>query len=83
MQCETTSVKMLPTLIQIVREVYMNEIQVSLTNSEYKSIYDAIKFCADSSYYSASDEDCKNLNTVLLKMMKAKDPDYFSNIGPW
>jgi hypothetical protein len=61
----------------------MNEIQVSLTNSEYKSIYDAIQFCAESSYYSASDEDCKNLNRVILKMMKAKDPDYFSNIGPW
>lgn len=58
-------------------------IAVNLTEEEYNSAYKAIRSCADAGSDSMWEPHYPFLNRVLLKMMKAKDPDYFSNIGPW
>ena len=57
-------------------------VEISLTEEEYESAYRAIRSCADcgSPYWESH---YRFLNRVLLKMMKAKDPDYCKNIGPW
>jgi len=60
-----------------------NNIEITLTPEEYQSAYNAIRYCAGPDVYLTSESDCRNLNRVLLKMMKSKDPDYFVGIGPW
>jgi hypothetical protein len=60
-----------------------NGIEITLTSEEYQSAYNAIRYCAEADFYLTSESDCRNLNIILLKMMKSKDPDYFVGIGPW
>lgn len=56
---------------------------IELTEEEYNSAYKAIRSCADASSSSFWESHYPFLNRVLLKMMKAKDPEYFKNVGPW
>lgn len=58
-------------------------ISIELTQQEYDSAYKAIRSCADAGSPSIWEPHYPFLNRVLLKMMKAEDPDYYKNIGPW
>lgn len=58
-------------------------ISIELTQEEYNSAYKAIRSCADASSPSVWEPHYPFLNRVLLKMMKAEDPEYYKNIGPW
>ncbi len=54
------------------------KVSIDLSEEEYFSVYEAIK-----TQSMIEDENTRNLNVVLLKMMKAKHPEYFKSIGPW
>lgn len=58
-------------------------ISIELTQQEYDSAYKAIRSCADAGSPSVWEPHYPFLNRVLLKMMKAENPEYYKNIGPW
>ena len=58
-------------------------IKIELTQEEYESAYKAIRSCADSGAPSIWKKHYCFLNRVLLEMMKAENPEYYKNIGPW
>jgi hypothetical protein len=58
-------------------------ISIELTQEEYNSTYKAIRSCADAGSPSVWEPHYPFLNRVLLKMMKAENPEYYKNIGPW
>lgn len=61
----------------------MRTISIELTEDEYNSAYKAIRSCGNEGADSYWRPHYRFLNRVLLKMIKAKDPEYCSNIGPW
>ena len=61
----------------------MTMITIELTQEEYDSAYKAIRSCADAGSSSVWESHYPFLNRVLLKMMKAEDPEYYKNCGPW
>lgn len=58
-------------------------ISITLTQEEYNSAYRAIRACANSEIESVWKSHYLILNRVLLKMMKAENPEYYKNVGPW
>ncbi len=56
---------------------------IQLTEQEYDSVYKAVKSCAIEEESNLWESHKPYLNRCLLKMMKAKDPVYYTNVGPW
>lgn len=73
----------LPKVELIQQNQVSKLISIELTQQEYDSAYKAIRSCADAGFPSVWEPHYPFLNRVLLKMMKAEDPEYYKNIGPW
>jgi hypothetical protein len=58
-------------------------ITLELTESEYQSVYQSIKEASLWTYPKSKEQHQRNLNVVLLKMMKSRFPEFCKNIGPW
>ena len=56
---------------------------LELTETEIDSVYQSIKDASLWNYPDKDQQHVRNLNVVLLKLLKTRYPDFCKNIGPW
>lgn len=56
---------------------------IELTEDEFHSVYRSVKEASLWNYPDKEQKYVRNLNVVLLKLLKTRYPEVCKNIGPW